>query len=147
VGEDSLPIAGEAVIRVAAGILRRGGKVLVCQRRRGGPFALKWEFPGGKLKEGESAGTALRRELEEELGIMVPPGEIRLLEVVRHGYAGGPEVELHFFAVGGFTGKVENLSFEAIAWAMPERLGDYDFLEADRPLVARIAAGGLPCDD
>lgn len=131
------------MIRVAAGILWRGRRLLICQRRHGGPFPLRWEFPGGKLKPHESAERALCRELGEELAVDVSPEGLRKLEVVRHHYPQGPEVELHFFAVEGFSGEPENLSFESIAWVEPEELERYDFLEADRPLVARIAAGGV----
>jgi 8-oxo-dGTP pyrophosphatase MutT (NUDIX family) len=95
--------------------------------------------------EGESARAALCRELEEELAVMIAAGEARELEVIRHVYAGGPEVELHFFSVGAFAGEPVNRSFETIRWVSPERIGDYDFLEADQPLVARIAAGGIRC--
>src|SRR5207249_886427 len=114
-----------------------------CQRRRDGAFPLKWEFPGGKLKEGESAGSALCRELGEELGIVVPPEGVRIVEVTRHRYLEGPEVELHFFTVSAFSGEPANLAFETVAWVPAERIGDHDFLEADRPLVARLAAGGI----
>lgn len=131
------------MIRVAAGILWRENRLLICQRRRGGPFSLRWEFPGGKLKPGESAESALCRELGEELAVGASPKELRKLDVVRHRYPQGPEVEIHFFAVEGFSGEPENLSFEAIAWVEPAELGRYDFLEADRPLVARIAARGV----
>ncbi len=131
------------MIRVAAGILVRGERVLICQRKRGGPFPLKWEFPGGKLGEGESAGSALRRELMEELSIAVPPEALQKLQRIRHRYPGGPDVELHFFRVTGFAGQPVNLAFEALAWVKAADLVRYDFLEADRPLIARIAAGGV----
>jgi 8-oxo-dGTP diphosphatase len=133
------------VIRVAAGILWRCGEILICQRRKGGGFALKWEFPGGKVKDGETVAAALRRELEEELGIAVPAGRVEAVETARHRYADGPEVEIHFFAVSQFSGEPVNRAFETIAWVTPAALPGYDFLEADRPLVARIAAGGVVC--
>lgn len=135
------------MIRVAAGILVRERHVLICRRRKGDPFPLKWEFPGGKLREGESPSEALARELEEELGIRVAPGNLRSLETIRHLYPSGPEVELHFFRVRAFEGEPANLTFGEIAWVPERDLGHYDFLEADRPLVARIAAGGVPSAD
>lgn len=131
------------MIRVAAGILRREGRILICQRRSGGPHALKWEFPGGKLGEGESAEAALCRELREELAVAVLPARLRNLDTIRHRYRGGPDVEIRFFEVAAFSGEPANLSFERIAWVASRDLSGYDFLDADRPLVARIAAGGV----
>ena len=129
------------MIRVAAGILSRHGRVLICQRAGKDAFAGKWEFPGGKLKDGESPQEALVRELDEELDIRVAGGSLRLLETVRHAYAGGPQVELFFFGVLGFEGEPVNRSFRAMQWVLPSRMEEFDFLEADRPLVRRLAAG------
>ena len=58
-----------STITVVAGLIQQGGRLLVCQRRRDGAFALKWEFPGGKVEPGETHEHGLRRELREELGI------------------------------------------------------------------------------
>src|ERR1700729_3677303 len=57
------------MITVVAALIEADGKVLVCQRRRGDTFGLMWEFPGGKLKPGETPAQALERELHEELGV------------------------------------------------------------------------------
>ena len=67
-----LPIprpSGPALRFVVAGLLVRDGLVLICQRRPDQPMALQWEFPGGKIEQGESPEQALARELQEELGI------------------------------------------------------------------------------
>jgi 8-oxo-dGTP diphosphatase len=58
-------------VRVVAGIIFRSDRVLACQRHESGAFPFKWEFPGGKIKSEESNFIALRRELQEELGILV----------------------------------------------------------------------------
>ncbi len=102
---------------------------------------LKWEFPGGKIETGEQPREALRRELDEELGIDAHIGE----EVanIKHRYPNGGAVELRFFVVRKFQGTVENRIFRDIRWALPAELPDYDFLEADRQLVADIAAGKI----
>ena len=57
-----------STIMVVAGLIQQPGKLLICQRRRDGAFALKWEFPGGKVEAGETCEDGLRRELHEELG-------------------------------------------------------------------------------
>ena len=127
-------------ILVVAGILQRDNHILICQRRRSDVYGLQWEFPGGKVEEGEHLPAALRRELEEELAIQADVGE----EVfrLRHHY---PDryVEVVFFAVAGYGGEVRNQVFEAIAWAPRARLPEYNFLEADRELVNRISKGEL----
>jgi len=130
------------MIRVSAGILWRGDRILICQRDSGA-LAGKWEFPGGKLAPGESAEEALVRELFEELGIEVRAEDCRLMEVLRHDYPGGPQVELHFFQVRRFAGEPRNLGFRGMEWVAPEQAPSFDFLEADRPLLARLAAEGL----
>jgi 8-oxo-dGTP diphosphatase len=131
------------MIRVAAGILRRGEQVLICQRSQAGSFAGKWEFPGGKLQEGESAEAALIRELAEELDIAVRREDLRHVETLCHRYPEGPEVELHFFQVLSFRREPSNRSFQQITWVPAAQAESFDFLEADKGLVARLAAGSL----
>jgi 8-oxo-dGTP diphosphatase len=127
-------------ILVVAGILQRGGTILICQRRRSDAYGLQWEFPGGKVEDGEQLPTALRRELEEELAIQAEVGgEVFRL---RHHY---PDryVEVVFFALKSYRGEVRNQVFEAIRWAPRAKLPEYNFLEADRELVNRLAKGEL----
>ncbi len=127
--------------RVVAALIWRDGKILVCQRTRHQPMPLKWEFPGGKIEEGEQPRDALRRELDEELGIAAVIGD----EVVRiqHKYPGGNAVELRFFDVREFAGELENRIFREIVWADPKTLPSYDFLEADLTLVKDLASGKI----
>lgn len=129
------------MVRVTAGIIRDGGTVLVCQRRRGAAFELRWEFPGGKVEEGEDPRASLARELREELGIEATIGP----EVYRtsHRYANGFAVELLFYRVSDFRGVPQNRAFESIRWAAPADLQGFDFLEADREMVALLGEGRL----
>jgi 8-oxo-dGTP diphosphatase len=130
----------EQPILVAAGILKQGESILICQRHRSDAYGLQWEFPGGKVQDGEELKAALRRELAEELGIEAEIGREVFRE--RHRY---PDryVEVAFFAVESYRGEARNRVFEAIAWAPRARLGDYDFLAADLELVGRLARGEL----
>ncbi len=125
--------------RVAAALIFKEGKILVCQRTRHQTMPLKWEFPGGKIEAGEQPRDALRRELEEELGIQARIGE----EVarIRHDYKNGGAVELRFFAVGEYKGEIENRIFRDLRWAKRSELPSYDFLEADLQLVQDLAKG------
>ena len=119
--------------RVVAALIWKNGKILICQRTRHQPMPLKWEFPGGKIEEGEQPRDALRRELHEELGIVAVVRD----EVVRiqHKYPGGNSVELRFFEVLEYSGELENRIFREIVWTDPKDLPTYDFLEADLTLV------------
>jgi 8-oxo-dGTP diphosphatase len=127
--------------RVVAALIEKEGKLLVCQRTRHQTMPLKWEFPGGKIEEGEQPREALRRELDEELGIDATIGD----EVarIRHEYKSGNSVELRFFVVHQFRGELENRIFRDMKWAERSELPAFDFLEADRKLVSDVAAGRL----
>jgi 8-oxo-dGTP diphosphatase len=126
---------------VTAALLLRGTQVLACQRTRHQTMPLKWEFPGGKIEPGEQPRDALRRELEEELGIAARIGD----EVARlkHLYKNGNAVELRFFLVREYEGEVENRIFADVRWVERTELPGYDFLEADQELVRQIAAGEI----
>ena len=128
-------------MRILTRYILRDSKILVCQRTRHQTMPLKWEFPGGKIERGEHPTEALRRELDEELGITARIGD----EVARlqHKYGRGGTVELRFFVVHEFQGEPENRIFRDIQWVARTRLAEFDFLEADRELVREIAAGKI----
>ena len=127
--------------QVVAALILRDGKMLICQRTRHQPLPLKWEFPGGKIEEGEQPRDALRRELEEEIGIDARIGN----EVARlqHSYKNGGAVELRFFDVPEYTGEIENRIFNDVQWIDRSRLPEFDFLDADLELVKDLAAGKI----
>jgi 8-oxo-dGTP diphosphatase len=126
---------------VVAALILRGDEVLVCQRRPDQPMSLKWEFPGGKIEPGESPEQALRRELDEELGIHAQIGS--LIAHVRHNYRNGGAVDLQFFAVHSFEGELTNRIFHDLRWTQLHTLPEFDFLAADRELIRDLAAGKL----
>jgi len=123
---------------VVAAVIERDGQVLIGQRPAGKWHALKWEFPGGKVEPGESPEAALRRELEEELGIQAAIGS-RIADY-EYAYPGREPIRLIFFTVREFTGIMENRAFEQVLWETRERLPTYDFLEGDVDF-ARLLAG------
>ncbi|MFQ5657314.1 MAG: 8-oxo-dGTP diphosphatase MutT [Candidatus Methylomirabilales bacterium] len=126
---------------VTAGIISEGGRILICQRRKGSWGEYKWEFPGGKVEDGEDPRESLQRELSEELAIQPEIGP--LLCRLEHSYP-DRKVELLVFHIAGYTGELRNRQFESIRWVPPEELSDYDFLEADRSVIERLAREGLP---
>ena len=129
----------QATRQVVAALIVRDRKILICQRTRHQPMPLKWEFPGGKIEEGEEPVAALVRELDEELGIRATIGaEVAKIE---HRYRTGTAITLRFFLVTTFEGEIDNRIFRDVRWAAPEELPNYDFLEADAPLVRDLAVG------
>jgi mutator protein MutT len=134
------------VIRVVAGIIEQQGRLLVCQRRRGGLFELQWEFPGGKLRASETPRAGLARELHEELGSVADIGR-ELWRTVYHYREIGAPTEVRFFRVCQLFPVPRNLAFERMLWVPPEALPRYEFLAADRELVARLMRKALQRSD
>jgi len=126
--------------RVVAGLIQRDGLILICQRQAGHWHGLKWEFPGGKVEDGEQPAEALARELKEELGIAATVG--RELQRYPYQYTGRGPIELFFFEVSGFEGEPRNLDFESICWVQPTELPAFDFLAGDSEFI-RVLAGNL----
>lgn len=127
---------------VAAVIERADRRILIGQRRKHDSSPLKWEFPGGKMEEGETAEAALTRELREELGATLT----KCVELgrVEHKYADRDNtLEIRFFAAAIADEELKPLSFEQIAWVLPRELGAYDFLAANRALIAQLATGRI----
>jgi len=130
------------MLTVVAAIIEHQGKILACQRARGGRFELLWEFPGGKVEPGETLERALARELKEELGVTARIGR----EVYRskYSYAEMREpIELVFFAASAAPDQIENKEFEQIAWRTPESLTELNFLAADWELIEKLASGTI----
>jgi len=127
--------AGRKVVEVSAGLVFRGGKLLITQRHNSGHLADLWEFPGGKREPGETFEQCLARELHEELGIEVAVG--RLVESLTHQY---PEraVHLQFFLCAWRRHEPRPLDCQAVAWITPDDLAQYEFPAADERLLARL---------
>jgi len=127
---------------VAAVIERSDRRILIGQRRKNDSSPLKWEFPGGKMEDGETAEAALARELREELHATLTKSVE--LGRIQHKYADRSDaLEIRFFAAAIANDTVEPVSFEQIAWVLPRELGQYDFLAANRQLIAQLATGRI----
>jgi 8-oxo-dGTP diphosphatase len=122
-------VSDRAVVSVAAAVLTRSdGKVLLAQRLKGTPYPGYWEFPGGKLEPGESAASALKRELQEELGISVRRAAPWLTQRYEYPHA---HVELNFFRVFAWKGEPHGRDGQAIAWQTPGALDVAPLLPAN----------------
>src|SRR5580700_9318325 len=127
---------------VTAIIERRDRRFRIGQRRRDDTSPLKWEFPGGKIEEGETPEAALARELLEELGVTLE----KCAEIgrTRHKYSSAAEeLEIRFYAASIKEGNITANEFEQIVWALPKELGNYDFLAANSQLIAQLATGRI----
>jgi 8-oxo-dGTP diphosphatase len=130
-------VSERTIVRVAAAILHRAdGKVLLAQRLPGTPYSGYWEFPGGKLEPGESARDALRRELEEELGIVVTRAAAWLTQRYDYPHA---HVELEFFRVFEWQGEPHGCDGQAIAWQQPTAIEVAPLLPANATVLRALA--------
>lgn len=122
-------------IPVSAAILRKGNKVLLGKRPEGGTLPGLWEFPGGKIEVGESPEEALKRELQEELGIDAEIGQ--LLEASSHHY-GDKGILLLFFWVDYWKGEPRALHHEALEWVDIEEVIHRNIPDSNREIMIRL---------
>jgi 8-oxo-dGTP diphosphatase len=127
--------------QVVAALIVRENKILICQRTEDQAMPLKWEFPGGKVEPDEDLKDALRRELDEELGIDAEIGN--KIAAIQHTYANGASLALYFYRVDRFRNEIDNRIFRDVRWVDRKELPTYDFLEADVRLVKDISLGKL----
>lgn len=122
---------------VAAALIDIDGRVLLTQRPEGKSMAGLWEFPGGKLQDGETPEQALVRELQEELGIDTRTSCLAPLAFASHAYEDF-HLLMPLFACRVWQGDIVPQEGQALTWARPARLRDYDMPPADEPLVALV---------
>ncbi|HEY3197490.1 MAG TPA: 8-oxo-dGTP diphosphatase MutT [Nitrospirales bacterium] len=122
-------------LQVAAAVIARDGRYLICRRKADAHMGGLWEFPGGKREAKESLPDCLRRELREELGIEIT--EPVRFQTVRHEY---PEksVELHFFRCTITAGAAQPLGCDELRWVTAGELASFDFPPADQSLIERL---------
>lgn len=131
IGAESVPV----VLVVAVALVDVDGRVLLTQRPPGKAMAGLWEFPGGKVHEGETPEAALIRELKEELDIDVAEACLAPLTFASHRYERF-HLLMPLYVCRRWNGKMMAREGQALAWVRPARLENYAMPPADKPLVA-----------
>jgi|SRR5690606_38329199 len=123
------------MIHVACAIILQGDKYLICQRSDKMKLPLKWEFPGGKVEEGESLEDCLIREVQEELDITITIN--RQLEIVVHHYEDFKVTLYPFICTikDGFISLKEHAQYK---WVLKNEISQYDLAAADVPIIKFI---------
>ncbi|KAL6765690.1 NUDIX hydrolase domain-like protein [Haematococcus lacustris] len=128
--------AGEAASAAqAAASTTSGVRVLLAQRPQGKDHAGLWEFPGGKVEEGETPEAALVRELQEELGLQVCSSDLTPLSFVSWPYPGRFHLLMPLYSCTRWTGQARGKEGQAIAWVTQQELLQYQLTPADVPLL------------
>lgn len=122
-------------IRVVAAIIERGGRYLVTQRRPTAVLPLLWEFPGGRVEEGESDRDALRRELQHRVGVEVDPG--KLVSFVSHPYE-RYTVDLYLYECALINGEPEPANVHDFRWATSAEFDQLPFTPADEASMSKL---------
>ncbi len=122
---------------VTAAVIERDGLILIGKRKRGKQHAEKWEFPGGTLEEGETPEQCLKRELLEELAITAEIGDLLCTSIFT--YSADWIIKLLVYRAAYVSGTFSLNDHDEIRWVRPEELADYDFPEADAPIVKKLS--------
>ena len=133
-------LAGHAapILLVAAvALVDADGRVLIARRPEGKAMAGLWEFPGGKLRDGETPEAALVRELHEELGIDTTGSCLAPIAFASHAYEGFHLI-MPLYVCRVWKGRLAAREGQELAWVRPARLADYPMPPADQPLIAQL---------
>jgi len=117
---------------VSCAVIEKDGKILIARRKSGDQMAGKWEFPGGTIEPGETPEQCLKRELLEELGVEIGIDGFMCSSTWAYDHA---TIQLLAFKATLLSGKLTLHDHAEISWVSPHELDDYDFPEADVPII------------
>ena len=130
-------MGGAPHLRIVAAVIARNDRYLITQRRPSAVLPGLWEFPGGRVEEGETDEAALARELREEMGIQVEIGE-----QVMHTHHGYPNYDIDFRVyrcrLHSPDAPIQHLRVHDHRWVDPRDLDKYEFPAADEKTVALL---------
>ncbi|MBQ2794723.1 MAG: (deoxy)nucleoside triphosphate pyrophosphohydrolase [Oscillospiraceae bacterium] len=123
------------MIKVAAAIIEKDGRFLLCRRGPGGNCSFLWEFPGGKIEEGESSFDAVTREIKEELCADIVPQKVFC--EYKYSY---PEKEIYFYFIKAklLSEKITPTFHVETKWLLPGELEDLEYCPADLSTVRML---------
>lgn len=124
------------MITVTAAIIERDGKILIAQRKQDDYMGGKWEFPGGKVEDGETPEVCLKRELHEEFEADIEVGEFLLSS--KYDY-GDLAIDLLAYRAKLLSESITPHDHQSYRWVTPSELHNYDFPEADKPIIEIIS--------
>ena len=122
-------------IRVVAAVVERDGRYLITQRRVSAVLPLAWEFPGGRVEDGESDRDALRREVQHRIGVDVAPG--KLMSFVSHPYE-RYVVDLYLYECELLKGEPRSINVHDFRWVESTEFDRYPFTPADEASMSRL---------
>ena len=122
-------------IRVVAAVIEQGGRYLITQRRPSAVLPLLWEFPGGRVEEGESDAAALEREVSHRLGVSVQAG--KLMSFVSHPYE-RYVVELYLYEGRLIQGQPSAVNVHDFRWVASDDFDSYTFTPADEASMSKL---------
>jgi len=121
--------------KVTAGVIEKDGKILIARRKSGKCIGANWEFPGGKLEEGETLEECLKRELKEELNF-----KVEIINYIDSNifFCGETRIELVAYHVKYLSGELKLVDHEEAKWVSADELSEYKFTLPDIPIVEKV---------